>query len=298
MIEGLVGKGKRMAVIRKYHGICVYCGDQATTVDHLVPRSYKIDNSDDNLVACCGLCNCLAGNKLFSSFQEKKAFILKRRQDRRIRARVLALSLGDVLYNPSEEVMLTAKPQKQPRQPKQKKGREPRMDKVTIKQTDYMPAFDMLLEILQPSLEGMGKVEVYEELARRLSAVANKKPEWGWRYVQGVRTGTIEPSPKMVRAIEVLAASMDGMPVEISNAERVSVYAQPGTIRSGSLILASSRMCKSPVCKVSFVPRTPNQVFHNPRCQKIYARIQRLDAWYKAHPDVKRRSDWMRDAIY
>lgn len=145
---------------------------------------------------------------------------------------------------------------------------------------------DLILD-LRPFLEYLPVVKAYAELAKRLSQVVHKVPVWGWRYVQGVHTGSIEPSRKMVQAVEILSASRDGIPADVLYTEKVGVYAEPGTVRQGSLILARSIPCKCPTCKVWFVPRTPNQKFHHPRCGKEYKRLERLEAWYAAHPHVR-----------
>lgn len=36
---------------------CVYCGDPATTTDHLTPRAYGGTDDPSNLVPACGPCN-------------------------------------------------------------------------------------------------------------------------------------------------------------------------------------------------------------------------------------------------
>ena len=61
---------------------CVYCGEVADTVDHVVPKSYRLNNRDDNLVASCKECNALAANYVFDSIEEKRAFVLRRRHER------------------------------------------------------------------------------------------------------------------------------------------------------------------------------------------------------------------------
>lgn len=68
---------------------CVYCGDQATCVDHIIPRSFQTEklrgryrqlrsSQDKNLVPACNECNILAGNRVFDSFNDKKEFIRTR----------------------------------------------------------------------------------------------------------------------------------------------------------------------------------------------------------------------------
>lgn len=114
-----------------------------------------------------------------------------------------------------------------------------------------------LLDALRPSLNGRGHVNFYEEVARRLSLIVDKTPAWGWRYIQGVEKGSIDPGRKMARAITALAASLDGMPAFVADTEPVQVYARPGAIRPGSVVLGASRTCANPGCTISFVPNVP-----------------------------------------
>lgn len=45
---------------------CTYCGDPATTTDHVIPRSRGGTNTKDNLVPACATCNSLKSNFLLS----------------------------------------------------------------------------------------------------------------------------------------------------------------------------------------------------------------------------------------
>ena len=47
------------AVLRRDSNTCGYCGDFATTVDHILPRSRGGPNSWANLIAACLVCNQL-----------------------------------------------------------------------------------------------------------------------------------------------------------------------------------------------------------------------------------------------
>jgi hypothetical protein len=67
-----------------YGSRCFYCRKEiATTIDHVVPYSYDMDNDINNLVPACALCNSLAGNKHFESVEHKRQYILKQRKTRK-----------------------------------------------------------------------------------------------------------------------------------------------------------------------------------------------------------------------
>ena len=56
---------KRRAIILKMHDeCCVYCGDEANTVDHVIPISKGGTDDLNNLVAACSRCNFSLGNKV------------------------------------------------------------------------------------------------------------------------------------------------------------------------------------------------------------------------------------------
>jgi len=42
---------------------CVYCGDEANSVDHIIPISKGGTDDLNNLVAACARCNYSLGNK-------------------------------------------------------------------------------------------------------------------------------------------------------------------------------------------------------------------------------------------
>lgn len=50
-------------VLKRDGYTCHWCGEDADTADHLVPRSKGGTNDDDNLVAACRACNSRRGNR-------------------------------------------------------------------------------------------------------------------------------------------------------------------------------------------------------------------------------------------
>lgn len=55
--------------------ICFYCGEEATTVDHIVPRANGGTNTKSNLVPCCKLCNSTKGDAPQEVFIEFLKFV-------------------------------------------------------------------------------------------------------------------------------------------------------------------------------------------------------------------------------
>lgn len=55
---------------------CQYCLSPSECIDHILPYSFYPDDSPDNLVAACNMCNLLASNRIFKDFVDKKLFIV------------------------------------------------------------------------------------------------------------------------------------------------------------------------------------------------------------------------------
>jgi len=53
----------RRGVLRRDNSRCGYCGNAATTIDHVMPRSRGGKDTWENLVACCLKCNNLKGDR-------------------------------------------------------------------------------------------------------------------------------------------------------------------------------------------------------------------------------------------
>lgn len=71
----------RLAVKIRDNSTCYYCGKTAQTADHVIPRKGRGGatlgpfDTLDNLVACCRVCNSIAGGYEFPSLAIKKAWI-------------------------------------------------------------------------------------------------------------------------------------------------------------------------------------------------------------------------------
>lgn len=71
-------KTKRARILKRDNGLCRYCGDPATEIDHVVPWFLNQNNNDSNLVASCRRCNGLAGDVVLTSVEDKRAYIQSR----------------------------------------------------------------------------------------------------------------------------------------------------------------------------------------------------------------------------
>ena len=56
----------KQRILRRDAFICQYCGQEANTVDHVIPRRLNGNDSDDNLVASCRKCNLSKGGRFFA----------------------------------------------------------------------------------------------------------------------------------------------------------------------------------------------------------------------------------------
>jgi hypothetical protein len=115
--------------------------------------------------------------------------------------------------------------------------------------------------------------EDLQGIADRLSMLASKEPGWGWRYLRNVINGKLEPSAKLAEAVMRLGATIDGTPDDLVRSERVSIQAI-GHVRPGALVLADSKPCANPGCRVEFVPRVPWQKCHSAACSMAWRKMR------------------------
>lgn len=58
-----ITQSTRAAILIRDWFTCRYCGDPASTKDHVIPRSRGGSDRESNLVACCSSCNVTKGNR-------------------------------------------------------------------------------------------------------------------------------------------------------------------------------------------------------------------------------------------
>jgi 5-methylcytosine-specific restriction endonuclease McrA len=77
-------------ILERDHYRCQYCGldgkasfenSLIMTVDFLHPRARKGKKEPGNLVAACRPCNVIKGYRTFATFEDARAYVLKRRQE-------------------------------------------------------------------------------------------------------------------------------------------------------------------------------------------------------------------------
>lgn len=101
-----ISKARRQAIIEQYGGLCAYCGYEADTVDHIIPFAYGGSDDDENLVASCAICNCIASDKIFDTFDAKREHIRRRygpfieNRLKRIRAKLSICADCKAIYAP------------------------------------------------------------------------------------------------------------------------------------------------------------------------------------------------------
>lgn len=83
-------EGRRILERDRYH--CQYCGldgmstfenSLIMTVDFVHPRARKGKKLEGNLVTACRPCNVIKGHRVFSNFEDAKAYVLERREELR-----------------------------------------------------------------------------------------------------------------------------------------------------------------------------------------------------------------------
>lgn len=126
-----------------------------------------------------------------------------------------------------------------------------------------------IVDALKPSYAGRPKKELHQAVADRLGKLAGKN--WGSGYVHGVLTNAkgVSAGVEFQRCVEVLESELiEGVPALIANAVKIEVYAPPGQLHAGAIVLGRSKSCANPACTVHFVAKTGHQKYCQPACRK------------------------------
>jgi 5-methylcytosine-specific restriction endonuclease McrA len=92
LVSQPVSMEEGVKILERDHYRCQYCGLDglasldnalAMSVDFVVPRARKGKKDPQNLVACCRACNMIKGRKVYSNFDEAKAYVLHAREELR-----------------------------------------------------------------------------------------------------------------------------------------------------------------------------------------------------------------------
>jgi hypothetical protein len=192
--KGRISIGRRTEILNKNFGICVYCNEAPSEqVDHVLPLSWKLNNSDENLVGACGDCNRIASNKVFESFEQKQAYIVAELKKRKWRNRRVAL------YTFMPQIIKKLHP------PKPEPIAKPRKFKQPALTEKECSSIQKKLCVVIKSFQRGGKVKIYETIARQLSKIAglSNGRVWNWNYIQSIAAGSTLSSRKFMNALNI-----------------------------------------------------------------------------------------------
>jgi 5-methylcytosine-specific restriction endonuclease McrA len=92
LVSQPVTAAEGIRILERDRYCCQYCGLDgiasfdnalAMSVDFVVPRARKGKKDPRNLVACCRACNMIKGRRVYSNFEDAKAYVLERRDELR-----------------------------------------------------------------------------------------------------------------------------------------------------------------------------------------------------------------------
>jgi hypothetical protein len=83
LLVTLTSKGSkklfREAIYEHWNHECGYCGDQATSLDHIVPRFRSGCSNRYNLLPACRRCNSLKGSSKLEEWYQNQSFFTSAR---------------------------------------------------------------------------------------------------------------------------------------------------------------------------------------------------------------------------
>jgi hypothetical protein len=136
----------------------------------------------------------------------------------------------------------------------------PWLEKPEIDLDEFYKEYAALVDHLSAMRNGSA-VEFWQRVAGKLSQALEREKPYTWRYPSGVYKRDIKPSHDFVRAVKILLAEVDGLPVEFGRLESVQIYASRGVVHAGSVVMAASVPCANRACNRIFVPNVPWRIY-------------------------------------
>jgi hypothetical protein len=78
----LAKKRFRQAIYEAWDCKCSYCGDEATSLDHIIPRFKSGSSNRNNLVPACRRCNTSKASESMETWYRKQEFFNQAKIDR------------------------------------------------------------------------------------------------------------------------------------------------------------------------------------------------------------------------
>jgi hypothetical protein len=78
----LAKKRFRQAIYDSWDCRCGYCGDEATSLDHIIPRFKSGSSNRNNLLPACRRCNTSKASELMETWYKKQEFFNQAKMDR------------------------------------------------------------------------------------------------------------------------------------------------------------------------------------------------------------------------
>jgi hypothetical protein len=78
----LAKKRFRQAIYDAWDCKCGYCGDEATSLDHIIPRFKSGSSNRNNLLPACRRCNTSKASTKMEEWYERQEFFIQTRMNR------------------------------------------------------------------------------------------------------------------------------------------------------------------------------------------------------------------------
>jgi len=115
-----------------------------------------------------------------------------------------------------------------------------------------------ILDVLEEKTNYKSREEFYTFVAIELSNIAERDIPWTPRLIYSALKENYQVPKEFVKAVEIFAAAMDGVPYIIAKGEFVKVFAL-GHLRENTQVPGDSRLCINEGCMNWFAPNVHNR---------------------------------------